>query len=151
MGKFKLVQILHLNCGRSTGRIRQLLPDSLERGNYFWSQTNNCNTGLIAVLRDKMFIRISPDIWPHGVINQHFASSLPQWMAAVVSSSQLWHLKISFEKYPRMQNVFPFSLFISGDETAPDLRSLCIYVESYFLTADLIFSVMKRDGVGCLN
>ena len=35
---------------------------------------------------------------------------------------------------------------ISGDKTAPDLRSLCIYVESYFLAADLIFSVMKKGS-----
>ena len=35
----------------------------------------NCNIGLLTALRDKMFIRISPDIWLHCAINQHFTSS----------------------------------------------------------------------------
>ena len=47
--------------------------------------------------------------------------------------------------------VYALQANTSGDKTASDLRSLCIYVESYFLTADLIFSVMEKEGVGCLN
>ena len=37
-------------------------------------------------------------------------------------------------------------MFISGDETAPDLRSLCIYVESYPARALRALGLLLADG-----
>ena len=53
--------------------------------NYLCGNKTNCNIGLLTALRDKMFIRISPDIWLHGAINQHFTSSLPFLCKATAS------------------------------------------------------------------
>ena len=56
---------------------------------YFWWKINtltNCNIGLLTALRDKMFIRISPDIWLHGAINQHFTSIPPFLCKATVTA-----------------------------------------------------------------